>query len=107
MSKKIPKAASKVFEQGSSGSGMPAEERARLAPDAMQAAPKPMHDIQMMVHSYVAKTTPEQRATAAKESAAKKVQKALEVAHKKSVALQKSADKEVLKQHKAMMKAFK
>ena len=106
MSKKIPKAASRVFEGGSSGSGMPAEERARLAPES-QAAPKPMHDIQMMVHSYVAKTTPAQRAASAKESTARKAQKALEVAHKKSLASQKAVDKEVLKQHKAMMKAFK
>ena len=106
MSKKIPKAASRVFEGGSSGSGMPAEERARLAPES-QAAPKPMHDIQMLVHSYVAKTTPAQRAASAKESTASKAQKALEVAHKKSLASQKAVDKEVLKQHKAMLKAFR
>ncbi len=106
ISKKIPKAASRVFEQGSSGSGMSAEQREQLAPES-QAVPKPMHNIQLQIHSYVAKTTPAQRAASAKESAAKKAQKALAVAQKKSLSIQKSADKEVLRQRKAMMKAFK
>ena len=106
MSKKIPRAASRVFEGGSSGSGMSAEQREQLAPES-QAVPKPMHNIQLQTHSYVAKTTPAQRAASAKESAAKKAQKALEVAHKKSLASQKAVDKEVLRQRKAMQKAFK
>ena len=74
---------------------MPAEERARLAPESQAA--KPMHDIQMLVHSYVAKTTPAQRAVSTKASATKKAQKALEVAQRKSLSIQKSTDKEVLR----------
>ena len=50
MSKKIPKAASRIIEGGSSGSGMPAEKREQLAPGS-QAAPKPMHNIQLQIHT--------------------------------------------------------
>ena len=107
MSKKIPKAASRVFEGGSSGSGMTPEERARLAPQPMTAAPKPIHPLTLQIHSYVPKTTAAERAASAKETAANKAAKAVEVANKKATALQKSVDKELLKQKKAVAKAFK
>ncbi len=106
MSKKIPKAASKVFE-GASGSGMSPEERARLAPAPMMAAPKAMHPLTLQIHSYVPKTTAAERAASAKETLAKKAAKAIEVASKKAASLQKATDKELLRQKKAMAKAFK
>ncbi len=109
MTKKIPEAASRVF-QGASGSGMSAEERAWLAPvgsHGVGAAPKAPHVISMQIQTYAAKTTAAERAASAKETAAKKAAKAIEVAHKKAKALQTAVAKELAKQKKAVAKAFK